>query len=255
MSRRLLLEVNPSSCILVIGPHLTSSVHQAASSSALTLSHYSLLRNGIRRVGKIFENEEQRLLQLLDTDFSAATKETVNILASHGEQEEWLKMCCSTEACDFPVLDRASPLQQLKSLQSRGCRLVYTYYDNILDTALSCSPILPTGDAHKILQWTEGEKAGILHINGIYNNTSSIILQPGDYGNRIANSSLFLLKEFFRSKAIICIGHDPDHFNPLMTDFAHCFLEEDKIVKNPPLYLSSTVEPLPPCFLLLPTTR
>ena len=188
MSRRLLLEVNPSSCILVIGPHLTSSVHQAASSSALTLSHYSLLRNGIRRVGKIFENEEQRLLQLLDTDFSAATKETVNILASHGEQEEWLKMCCSTEACDFPVLDRA------KSLQSRGCRLVYTYYDNILDTALSCSPILPTGDAHKILQWTEGEKALSNTAQRTGNTVAvvtipgSIILQPGDLMCSIANS-------------------------------------------------------------------
>ena len=249
------MEVNPSSCILVIGPHLTSAVHRAAGPSTLTLSHHSLLRNGIHRVGRICENEEQRLLQLLDTDFNAAAKETVDLLARHGEQEEWLRMCCSTEACALPVLDIASPLQQLKSLQTRGCKLVYTYYDSILDTALNCSPIHSTGSAQKLLQWTEEEEAGILHINGTYSDPSSLILQSGDYGNRIASNSFSLLREFFRSKAIICIGHDPEHFNPLLSDFAHSFLEEDKIVKNPPLYLSSTVKSLPPCYLLFPITK
>lgn len=254
MSQQQLLEVNPSSCILLIGPHLTRSFLPAATCSTLTLSHYSLLRSGVELAGKLNPKQQGSLLQLLATDPDAATRETMKILTGHEDKlEEWLKASCSAEDQTLPTLHAALVPQLLCSLQSRGCKLVYTYYDTLLDRALGSQAILPCGDAGTLMQWTEGRQAGLLHIHGVYSDISSMVLHPSDYRTHLAKLPVFTqLRDLFRSRTILCVGHDPEHFNPLLTEFTHCFLEEENVVKNPPIFLSSTSLPLPPCFLLIP---
>ena len=257
MSSRLLLEISPSSCILLIGPHLTSSLLSTASVARVLLSHHSLLCDGIQRIGRIVgSREEQRLVQLLACDPGAANREIVSILAAHGEQEEWLRVCLSESQSLTPLETEGPLLQLLTSFQARGCRLVYTYYDTILGTLLGSSPVLPIGDALTLEQWIEGQMSRLLHINGVYHNTNSLILQPGCYNNRFINvPGLSMLRDLFRSRTVVCVGHDPDHMNPLLTELIHYFLEEDNLIKNPPVYLTSSQLSLPSCFLHLPITK
>lgn len=256
MSQRHLLEVNPSSCILLIGPHLTRSLLPTAASSTLTLSHHSLLRSGAELAEKLSPNQQGALLQQLATDPDAASRETVDILTAHDKQlEEWLRACCSAEDQALSTLRAAFVPQLLNSLQNRGCKLVYTYYDTLLDQALGSQTILPGRDAVTLLQWIEGKVTGLFHLHGVYSDVSSVVLHPSDYSTHLVKLPVFpQLRDLFRTRTIICLGHDSNYFNPLLTEFAHCFLEEEGIVKNPPLLLTSTSLPLPPCFLPLPVS-
>ncbi len=244
-----LLEVNPETCIVIVGP-LVSRLCLSVVPNSLKLTYMSLMLAGLDMVRV---HERGQLEGLFQGKLNAATEELCKILKEQGDLEKWLSTCSGLQSTS---LTKSQPplLQLLLQMQSRGCRLIYTHYDNILDAVAGMIPILPTNDAH-LVQWIEGHLNGFLHIHGHYSDVDSLILHSNAYETGLVKQNWFAqLREFFKRRTVILIGHDPNHLNPLLVKMVNVLLLDDN-KRNPPIFVSSTTNPLPPCFLHLPITE
>lgn len=246
-----LLEVNPGTCIVVVGPLVARSCLSFVPGS-LKLTYHSLISAGLEMV-KL--DERGRLQDLVETDKDAACKELTASLAHQGDLERWINYCSAIVGLQ-PLLSSHQPplLQLLLNLQTYGCRLVYTHYDSIMDAISGMKPILST-NSDQLEQWIDGRLNGFYHIHGHHTDLQSLILYTSAYETMLTKQALFFhLKELFRHRTLVFIGHDPDHLNPLLVKMTQVFLQDENAVRNPPLYLSSSAS-LPPCFLHLPISR
>lgn len=245
-----LLEVNPDACIVVVGPQLSRTcLHVVPESVKLTYS--SLILSGLEMVRS---DERGRLEELYQVSSDGAAEEICSLLKSLGHFESWITSNAGTPCS---CTHRQSPLLQLLlELHSQGCRLVYTHYDNILDVAAGMIPILPTNADH-LDQWIDGQLKGFLHLHGHYSDVDSLILHTSAYDSILSSWSCFTkLKDIFKRRTVIFIGHDPNHLNPLLVKMTKTFLRDDtETIRNPPLLVSSMAPPVPSCFLHLPVTR
>lgn len=244
-----LLEINPGVCMVVVGPMVTRFCLSDIPPS-LKLSYQTLIQGGLDLVS--IEDERGRLMQLAQ-DIDNFAKELTSVLERQGVQDQWLQS--SLALTGVQTLTSTKTVQLLLNLQSKGCKLVYSFYDTILDTITGTKPIL-LSDTALLEQWLDGQANGLLHIHGIYNNSSSIVLHTNMYDKKVKEQALFLrLKEFFRQRTLIFIGHGDDGLNPLLTHMTQVFLQDDGIIRNPPLFLSSTTVTLPTCFIHLPISQ
>ena len=244
-----LLEVNPETCIIIVGPLVSRSCLSVVPNS-LKLTYKSLMLAGLEMVRV---QDRGRLEGLFQVNFDAASEELNKVLKEQGDLEKWISICSSLQSS---LVSKNHPplLQSLLQMQSRGCRLIYTHYDNILDAVAGMIPILPTNDVH-LDQWIEGHLNGFLHIHGHYSDVDSLILHSTAYDTFLAEQNFFTrLQEFFKRRTIILIGHDPNHLNPLLIKMSNVLLLDDNM-RNPPLFVSSTTNSVPPCFLHLPITE
>ncbi len=254
-----LLEVNPETCIVIVGPLVSQSCLPVVPDS-LKLTHKSLMVAGTQLV--LATDERGRLEELFQVDFDAASEELCTVLKRQGDLERWMSSCCCTGVqsgmritTGSPIVTPAPILQLLLKIQNEGCRLVYTHYDNTLDTVAGMIPILPT-HGHHLDQWITGHLKGFLHIHGHYSDTDSLMLHSTTYDN-LPSSRLTCfeqLRDLFRRRTLLFIGHNPAHLNPLLVKMVNTLLldNDETTVRNPPLFISSTTEPLPSCFLHLP---
>ena len=259
-----LLEINPATCIVVVGPLVSRSCLSVVPDT-LKLTYTSLIQAGLEMVQL---DERGRLEELVQVDLDAASKELTTVLKRQGDFERWITSSCagftalfkspSSSQQQHEQEHQQQPPQILKlllNLQASGCRLVYTHYDNILDALAGVIPILPINSDH-LEQWIEGQLKGFLHIHGHYSDSESLILDSSAYESILARQGLFLrLREFFKRRTLILIGHDPDHLNPLLVALANTLLLDEKTIRNPPLLLSSTHLSVPQCFLHLPISK
>lgn len=244
-----LLEINPGVCMVVVGPMVTRFCLSDTPPS-LKLSYQTLIQGGLDLVS--IDDERGRLMQLAQ-DIDNFAKELTSVLERQGVQDQWLQS--SLALTGVQTLTSTKTVQLLLNLQSKGCKLVYSFYDTILDTITGTKPIL-LSDTALLEQWLDGQANGLLHIHGIYNNSSSIVLHTNVYDKKVKEQALFLrLKEFFRQRTLIFIGHGDDGLNPLLTHMTQVFLQDDGIIRNPPLFLSSTTVTLPNCFIHLPISQ
>ena len=249
-----LLEINPDTCIVVVGPLVSRSCLSVPPSASMKLSYQSLMLAGLEMVRL---DERGRLEDLFQVDLDAASEDICATLKRQGDFDKWITYSCSGLSASTVAASSQQPpiLDLLLKMQSQGCRLVYTHYDNILDAVAGMLPILPTNEDH-LEQWVSGHLKGFLHIHGHYSDIDSLVLHSSAYDTFMARESFFVrLKELFRRRTLVLIGHDPDHLNPLLAKMANAFLSDETTIRNPPLFVSSTTSPLPSCFLHLPITR
>lgn len=244
-----LLEVNPDACIVVVGPLLSRTCLHVVPDS-LKLTYSSLILSGLEMV---HSEEREQLGQLCRDNIDDAAEKICTLLRSLGHIETWIASNAGTP-CN--CIHRQSPLLRLLlEMQSQGCRLVYTHYDNILDVAAGMIPILPINDDH-LEKWLNGQLKGFLHLHGHYSDVDSLILYSSIYDSILSSLNHFSkLQDFFKRRTVIFIGHDPNHLNPLLVRMTNTLLcNESDTIRNPPLFVSSMTPPIPSCFLHLPIT-
>ena len=259
MDRKILLEVNPSSCIIVIGVHYTRSLYESVEDVCLSRHHF--LRSGIQRAAKWRPDEWTNLDSLLDASLipdAAITKARMTIASNEGGIGTWLAETFSNKQ-QLTKSKVAEPLlQMMKKLQQQGCKLVYSHYDRLLVEALGSEHevILPTCDVTCIKKWITGNKQTVLHLNGVYTQPDSVSLQEVDCTMFSLSPAYPYLKELFQNRSIVCLGMDPDcSFDPLVDRFIRTCLEEAGNIRSPPLVVSSTDLPLPSTFFHLSIDR
>lgn len=251
-----LLELNPESCIIVIGPSLARSClpeGEGAGESgdrSLCLSYLSLMLAGASLLGKEQLGDLQGQLKNGDLDKALELEST---LAGRSLRKKWLKESLTLSSTQDKRLSISEGLQLLLRLQEKGSRLVYTGYDMILDTVAGSTPVLipPDDEPHHssssniLSRWIKGSTNGFLHIHGCISSKSetpsseNIVIHHSQYAP-LVNSPLFIpLKELFRHRSILFLGHETDYFNPLLPQMIKILLGENEILKNPPILISS----------------
>lgn len=239
-----LLEVNPSACVVVVGPTVARSC-LLDPPSYLKLTFHSFLKAG------------QELLKANECgwnmqDLEKTAKEVDTELSKRGLRDKWIQSHLALSGVQ--TLSTTPTIQLLLQLQTQGCKLVYSYYDTILDTIAGTEPVL-LSNAHQVEQWMNGKANGFLHLHGSHSMLSSIVLYTEQYNSLIKGSGLFVrLKELFRQKTFLFVGHETKQFNPLLSLLVKVFLDDDGIIKNPPLLITSLPK-VPNCFLHLPITE
>ena len=100
-----------------------------------------------------------------------------------------------------------------------------------------------------------GQKSQILHLHGVHTILSSIRLLPysskeresGNYDSdsSIPKEQIEALRELFHNKLVFLVGFDGEHFDPLLLSLLQLLYPESdsKILKNPPVLLSTTSSP------------
>lgn len=246
-----LLEVNPKACIIVAGPKITSSC-LSPTSQELKLSYSSLVSDGIEKASRLSNDyqERGRLLQLREASLDAAGREMTSILSRHGALGSWMQDTFVTATHKIRTAHQTPLLQLMQSMQDKDCRLVYTHYDCWLDTLSHTKPVVLTNTA-QLEGWISGEEKGFLHIHGLFSEPASVILHS-QAQNFSQLPGFRKLKELFRKRTIVFVGHETNRLNPLLASLVHIFLQDEDSIKNPPLFMSSTLAQLPPCFLHLP---
>lgn len=262
-----LLELNPGSCVIVVGPGLARTCLSGGDGGpdggerGPCLSYMSLMRAGVSLLG---EEQRGRLQEGLENGSPDAALELESSLASKSLRGKWLRESLTLPPSMHPHL--SPTLELLLKLQEKGSRLVYTGYDTILDTVAGSRPVLLVAPSHpqsnSLSRWIKGSSNGFLHIHGCISCSTdiqlqNIVLHQSQYQTVIKDSPFFLsLRELFRQRSLLFIGHETDSFNPLLSQMIKNFLEEDEVVKNPPIFMSSLPQSkVPNCFLHLPISK
>ena len=246
-----LLEINPKACIIVAGPQITSSC-LSPTYRELKLSYWSLISDGIERALQLCSDDQERgrLLQSQPDSLDAASREMASILSRHGALGAWMQDTFVTATHKIRTAHQTPLVQLMQTMQENDCRLVYTHYDSWLDTIFHTKPVLLANTA-QLEGWIDGKEKGFLHIHGLFSEPGSVILHC-QAQNFSQLPSFCKLKELFRKRTIIFVGHETNHLSPLLANIAHIFLQDENSIKNPPLFMSSTLGHLPSCFLHLP---
>lgn len=246
-----LLEVNPGSCIAVVGPAVTRLCLSEIPDS-VKLSHHAFIRAGTDLLGV---DERGRLQELEEEgDWNSIAKELDYLLTEKKMKDQWIQTHLSLPGVHTQTTNPT--LQLLFNMQRQGCKMVYTYYDNFLDTIGETQPVL-LSDENLTEQWIQGQTEGFLHIHGCISNTASLVFHDSHYTSHVINQILFVkLKQLFLQRSVLFIGHDADYINPLLITMVQVLLQEEGVIKNPPIFLSSLTHSLiPDCFLHLPLSK
>ena len=236
-----LLEVNPSACVVVVGPSVSRSC-LLEPPDCLKLSFHSFLNAG----QEMLANERGCSLQHVK---ETSPEEIQAKLSERGLKRAWIHSHLALTGVQ--TLSTTPTMQLLLQLQNKGCKLIYSFYDTILDTIAGTEPVM-LKNKELIEEWIDGKINGFLHIHGCHTMVSSIVLCSEQYDTQIKGSDSFAeLKRFFRQKTLLFIGHETEHFNPLLSLMTQAFLNDDGIIKNPPLFVTCLLD-IPNCFLHLP---
>jgi hypothetical protein len=210
----------------------------------LKLSLESFLQVGLELVkNERGMSEEERAVDAREIDI---------LVTKNGLREQWID--AHLKLSGSQTLSNTPAVQILRKLQLQGCRLVYTHYDTVLDTIFGTEPIF-LSDSAKLEQWMAGKLHGFLHLHGCHMDHSSLVLHSDHYDTIVKKTPLFLqLKKYFKQKSVIFIGHDNTRLNPLLPTAVQVFLDEEGIIKNPPIFVSS-LPSLPESFLHLPILK
>ena len=256
-----LLEINPSECILVVGPQIAAC--SATEDGKYPPSGYrATIEAGILSAQEIvpFASEEarQRHHQLLretcERDPALAAHKLVEILKQHECLKEWLQKTFAAELCRETSLEHPNAtVGHLLGLQKRGALLACTQYDTLLDAAAGTEPVV-LEDSTAFPKWASGEVQGFLHLHGVYSQPHTVKLDSTTYKKSLAEShptSFSAMVELFKLRLVIFIGFDTEDFDPLVPHLLQTVYPDDSMARNTPILLTTNPSTSLPGFLQL----
>ena len=265
-----LLEVNPPACVFVVGPRLAADV---AASPSLGYGHTvrEVVAAALESEQAFAAEEElkrlaQGLMEACRQNPGLAARDAVEMLKRRGRYGVWLQRTfgggpCNTDAGagtrsgDDAVhaqerkpaargLSSAPGLKLLLHLQQRGALLVYTHCDTVLDDVAGTTPVLMSERAN-FHKWAVGEVAGFLHVNGVYSQPESVLLDGATYDHSLAQSmpaAYATLKKILKHRLTIFVGFREDSADALlMQKMLLSFYSDEGSVRNPPILLTAPV--------------
>lgn len=242
-----LLEVNPSSCVFVVGPRLTSCCHRrdGGTTGRRPSNYLEVVESGIsavQRLGRFASEEERaeawrRLRGAYGRDPELAAREAVESLRRGGSYESWLRETFDCRGGKCPSTH--PPVEHLIAMQQQGAMLACTQYDTALDELAGTEPVC-LADNTGFGQWLE-KGLGILHLCGVYSRPESVCLDGASLRNNLANfhpQSLAALVELFRKRLVVFVGYGSDEVSPLVLQLVKATFPDEASLKNPPLILT-----------------
>lgn len=254
------VQVDPERCICVIGPQIAAQYLSATEQSAGTaaaLSYKGLVEYGIQRVleAEHFASRDEKLRRetLLKHAYELepvfAANKVVESLRSHGRYEHWVTEMFSSVRSTPAVRGSNATADHLLLLQDKGALLVYSHYDTVLDTALSCSPILLENE-EAVRNWATRRTSGLLHIHGVHSLPATMKWDCVTYESSVGDcGGGKVLKELCKTKTVLFVGFDGDHYDPFLSKFASTFCQVS--TQCPILLTAANAEVNTPAFLTL----
>ena len=259
----LCLEIDPSQFLLVIGPDFTTSVIKELSEAyelsihgtnrpdlqqngstakslktpAFSLKH--IVDEGIRVLLDAEEyssDTERAKCELLyrnayELDPQFAVKKVVMSLQQAGRYAEWLRRAFEVELESHFLASHSVSLHRVIELQSKGALLIYVHCDDILSRVSRTTPVL-LEDPEGLDQWLKGERAGFLHVHGVYWEPDTVKIDGQFYENPsyYVKPAAERLKLLFQEKHTVVIGCESHPMDPLVSQFIkeYVYMPEEK---------------------------
>lgn len=198
--------------VLVVG----TGVCLAATGGARTASWTGLLESGVERCLEIAAGlpagwKETRLLQIRSGDTQeliSAAEQIVHRLGGRqsGDFAHWLRK-------DIGLLHAVEP-EILEALVALGLPVATTNYDGLLEEAFQLPPVTwhPPGTALRVMQ---GEKRGILHLHGYWEEPTSVVLTARSYDEVLSNVPVQSLQQLLTlTHSLVFVGCDAGLADP-----------------------------------------
>ena len=240
-----MLEVNPSACLIVLGPAATGSksckeLMEAATRYLQTCKKlsFSAKRKAIAEIKKADK-----------TDVGAALQRAIRILKEADSFSEWLQLVFH-EASPTPL---SPTLEQCLELQKQGALLACTQLDSLPGTRQAT---LHDEDAFK--SWLSSDTAEeeyinvesddcntVLHLCGIYTKLETIWTgdeEDSRKNNEPRDRTAFVnLKNILQKRLAIFVGFQGETQNRFILNFTNNFYAQsaEGVLKYPPIILTN----------------
>ena len=257
----LCLEIDPSKFLLVIGPDFTTSVIKELSEAyqlsirsshpddeptlksprtpSFALKH--IVDEGIRVLLDAEEHSsdterakcEHLYRNAYELDPQFALKKVAMSLQQAGKYAEWLKRAFEVELESHFLASHSVSLHRIIELQSKGALLIYVHCDDILSRVSRTTPVL-LEDSEGLEQWLKGEKAGFLHVHGVYWEPDTVKIDGQFYESpsHIRPATAERLKLLFQERHSVVIGCESHPSDPLVSQFIKEFMCEEQRHQN-----------------------
>lgn len=246
------VQLDPERCICVLGPQLAVQyLEQGTRATPRLLSYKGLVEAGVRRVleAESFANSEEKvrremlLSNVYELEPAFAAFKIVESLKTHRCYEQWVSEVFSSLRSIPSVRGSNACVDHLLALQEKGVLLAYTHYDTVLDTALNTSPVLLENE-EAVRNWAARRTSGLLHIHGVHSIPATMKWDCVSYGSTVGDcAGGKVLKELCKTRNVIFIGFDGDHFDPFLPKFVSTFCSLSQVPSKCPLMLTSTPTP------------
>jgi tetratricopeptide (TPR) repeat protein len=131
----------------------------------------------------------------------------------HGEFRRWLK-----DTLGDLVAERTELLDALKEVARAGCLVSTTNYDSILSKGLDL-PVIHWADHPKVLEYLNGQRKGVLHLHGHWDEPETVILGTKSYDRQVRDERRnFLQGMVSLTRPTLFVGCSADGLND--PDFA-----------------------------------
>ena len=262
----LCLEIDPSKFLLVIGPDFTTSVinelseaYQLSTRSnhadfqqdestvksprtpSFALKH--IVDEGIRVLldAEEYSNDTERAKcehlyrNAYELDPQFALKKVAMSLQQAGKYAEWLRRAFEVELEShfLALAPHSVSLGRIIELQSKGALLIYVHCDDILSRVSRTAPVL-LEDSNGLEQWLKGEKAGFLHVHGVYWEPDTVKIDGQFYESpsHVRPPTAERLKLLFQERHSVVIGCESHPTDPLVSQFIKEFMCEEQRHQN-----------------------
>lgn len=259
------LEIEPSKFLLVLGPGFTTSVIQELSEAyqlsirggnrpdlqqdgspvkppktpAFALKH--IVDEGIRVLldAEEYASDTERAKcehlyrNAYELDPQFALKKVAMSLQQAGKYAEWLRRAFEVELESHFLASHSVSLHRIIELQSKGALLIYVHCDDILSRVSRTAPIL-LEDSEGLEQWLKGEKAGFLHVHGVYWEPDTVKIDGQFYESpsHVRPPTAERLKLLFQERHTVVIGCESHPTDPLVSQFIKEFMCEEQRHQN-----------------------
>lgn len=260
----LCLEIDPSKFLLVIGPDFTTNVIKELSEAyqlsirnshpdlqqdeptvksprtpAFALKH--IVEEGIRVLldAEEYSNDTERAKcehlyrNAYELDPQFALKKVAMSLQQAGKYAEWLRRAFEVELESHFLASHSVSLHRIIELQSKGALLIYVHCDDILSRVSRTAPVL-LEDSEGLEQWLNGEKAGFLHVHGVYWEPDTVKIDGQFYESpsHVRPPTAERLKLLFQERHSVVIGCESHPTDPLVSQFIKEFMCEEQRHQN-----------------------
>ena len=280
---RRVLEVDPATCAIVVGPQLVAEAFSNALGSGLIKSYCSVVdacveaaRSQLVGLASHEQRQKELLKVLLELDATVAAQVATKKLREDGLYKRWLSLLLDADiavsvdgkarvglatASERPHIGSTADnaIRSLLQLQRKGALLMCTQYSTLLDRLAGTEPVL-FNQQRKLEEWTRGERQGFLHLHGVFSSPETMVLSQVDYipilKRQVASSTFPSIQDIFTRRLVIYVGYDDGFYNPLIPALQRVLSSEDHPHHSQPILL--TAKPL--CslnstFLQLPVSQ
>ena len=251
VTKKTLLETNPSACLFVFGPRATGS----KTCSELLESALRYLQT-TRRIP--FSAKRKLIAEIRKAEkhdqVDVGLRKAVKALKEIDCFSDWLQQVYP-QASSTPLV---ALLQQLQELHKQGALLACTQLDSLPGTRqvtlhdeemFSCWLSCGEGEDVYVNVDTE-DTVPILHLCGSCTNLDTLCIKEGENEVKESSSSASdgdlkkKMKDLLQERLVIFIGLEGDTQNPFLRDFLgeYYTFSAQKVLKHPPIMIKSQKE-------------